>query len=105
MNTKTVWKYGVHTAPVQEIYIPEFATPLCLMQQKGKMFMWCEVDKTRRRHYRQLFVVMTGAEVPAEAHEYVGTFQMLDGDLVFHVYLDAGVHDDTTLHNIGERGA
>lgn len=83
---KTVWKYALPLVDNFELDLPLGAVALSVMTQKGKPQMWFLVDpqaKTKRRAFR---VVGTGNPFDAESAEFVGTFSMLDDEIVFHVF-------------------
>lgn len=87
---RTIWKYELLPSEVTYLRMPDGARPLCVQVQKGKVCLWAEVDQGLTDGpttvIRTFFVIGTGHRVPREAKTYIGTFQLNDGDLVFHVY-------------------
>ena len=47
--------------------------------------MWCLVDPEKEKGLRNIIVNGTGHQITHEA-KFIGTFQMYDGSLVFHVF-------------------
>jgi hypothetical protein len=84
---KAVWKYPV---PIQDqfvIVMAKGAKPLCVQLQKDTPTMWTEVDPYGTASNQMFKLLGTGhIRELADTDKYVGTFQLLDGDLVFHLY-------------------
>lgn len=85
---KTIWKYELETTDVQKISIPKGAKILCLQIQFGKPCIWVLVDPTHELESIGIFTYGTGHPIPTEPypHKYIGTYQLKDGMLVFHVF-------------------
>lgn len=84
--------YSVHKYPLDlkdevEVRMPAFAEVLCVQVQNNVPCLWAKVD-TRESSIRtrRFFLVGTGNAMPVFAGEYVGTFQLSGGALVFHVF-------------------
>ena len=85
---RTIWKYELKSGS-QEIAMPKGAVVLALQTQKGNPCLWAEVDPKERLELRMFEMVETGHPIPTDMgveRRYVGTFQVKDGDFVFHVY-------------------
>lgn len=89
---RTIHKYEV----VADIFagfvidMPIGAEPLSVQMQRGRPVLWALVNPEAPKVRRRFITVGTG-HVFSEHHDvtFVGTFQMNDGDLVFHLF-DAG---------------
>lgn len=87
---KTVWKYPIKTADAFELTMPEDAKLLTVALQFNEPTLWALVDPEARKVQRGFRVAGTGHPMSdAAGLAYVGTYQMADGHLVFHVF-DAG---------------
>jgi hypothetical protein len=82
---RTIWKFPLKPA-VQEITMPRGARVLTVQTQFGEPQLWAEVDTDAPTEQREFAVVGTGHPMPEDPGEYIGTFQIDDGSLVFHVY-------------------
>jgi len=83
---KTIYKYQIETADVQTIEMPAGAKILCLQMQQGKPCIWvqCKHDNPLVKHVVTTYG--TGHEMRPFSGDYVGTYQLNNGDLVFHVF-------------------
>ena len=88
---KAIWKFPLEFAPVQTVEMPQGASLLCVQMQGGIPCLWALVYPEATREARRLRMVGTGhAYHDSDLFcEYVGTFQMQDGGLVFHVFSEA----------------
>ena len=83
-----VYKYHLEIDDEVRLQMPEGAKILTVQTQNGKPCIWAAVNPlcshTEERRFR---IAGTGHNVDdALAENYVGTFQMYDGRLVFHVF-------------------
>lgn len=81
---KTIYKYTLSTET--ELELPIGAKPLCVQQQRAVPQLWCVVDTDAPTETRYFNVYGTGHELPANPGEYIDTFQLSGGTLVFHVF-------------------
>jgi len=82
---KTVWKYVIPVVDRVAFTMPAGAEILTIQTQQGIATAWVLVDPTQPSETRVLLVRGTGQ--PCEGvGRYVGTFQIADGELVFHVF-------------------
>ncbi len=80
-----VYKYTIHASPRFVIRMPAGAKPLSVQMQNGVAYLWAQVD-TEQPEVDALFGVFgTGHDMPGLG-EYIGTFQMHGGQLVFHLF-------------------
>jgi hypothetical protein len=88
-----IWKYPLQVTDVQEIELQIGAQILTVMNQREQPCLWVEIvigeddAKSEKRTFR---IFGTGEPFPdfEGIRTYVGSFQMRDGLLVFHVYED-----------------
>lgn len=84
---KTIYKYPIEVTDDQTIWMPRGAQVLSVQCQSGRPCAWALVDIEQPKEARRFTLVGTGhpCEVLDDA-KYVGTFQMHDGALVFHLF-------------------
>lgn len=84
---KTIWKYPVPAIDAFSITMPAGAQFLAVQAQHENAQSWWLVDDDallKRRYFR---VHGTGHEVYSPgALTFLGTFQLNDGELVFHLF-------------------
>lgn len=86
---KTIWKFPLAVVSHQAVEMPEGAEVLCVQTQNGQPQAWAVVDPARELKPMHFFIYGTGHEVTALTHKrYVGTFQMHEGSLVFHAFVE-----------------
>ena len=96
-----IYKYPLPIEDVVKITLPYGASILDVQIQHGDPYIWAMVEPDNDPEERVLCIFGTGQEIPmVELHssspyyDYIGTFQMKDGDIVFHVFeLSRYVHD------------
>lgn len=79
-----VWKYALEPGS-QVLELPEGAVCLTVQLQNLKPMLWVKVDTRKAPQLRVIWVVGTGHRFP-DRSRYIGTFQMDNGALVFHVF-------------------
>ena len=88
-----IYKYELKTVDSQAIKVPASATFLSLQVQKGTLCIWVMVDSNETEmktlHIR---IFGTGHSISDELHgrlsNFLGTYQLSDGDLVFHTFVE-----------------
>jgi hypothetical protein len=86
MTTKQVWKFDVRPGDFT-VDMPRGAHVLTVQMQHERPMMWALVDPTEPVQKRRFVLVGTGHPVVnAEWMRYVGTFQVREGQLVFHLF-------------------
>lgn len=87
---KTVWKFPLRVEDEQYIEPPANAHLLCVQWQGVQPCIWALVDPTNPVERRKILITGTGHEREDLAGyvNYIGTFQMSGGMLVFHVFED-----------------
>lgn len=90
---RTVWKYALPLSLLPEarlaIDMPVGARPLTVQVQHGQPMLWALCDPNPSRwKLRTFLIVATGEDRTdlAEA-EYVASYQVLGGQLVYHVFV------------------
>jgi hypothetical protein len=81
-----IWKWSLLTQDEQELSIPAGARLLAVQTQHGTPMLWAMCDEEAQREPRWIAIVGTGNPLPNSLGEYLGTFQVNGGGLVFHVF-------------------
>lgn len=93
----TVYKYKLTPGPgTEEIVMPASAQILSIDAQNGRPCIWAKVDTDYAPERRLVNKLATG--VPIDYHEldgmhFLGTVQLLLGNLVLHVYINTPMHE------------
>ena len=84
----TIWKYTLKTTDAQTISMPANARILSLQTQFGIPCLWVMVDPAAAPEPRQFFTYGTGHKIiePISNLQFVGSYQLDGGALVFHVF-------------------
>jgi hypothetical protein len=85
---RKVFKYPLKVVDLQSIVMPRLASLLTVQVQRGEPQLWALVDpeeiSEERRH---IAIVGTGNPMPPYSlGNYLGTFQLEGGALVFHAF-------------------
>ena len=83
---KTVWKYDLYPAEYTDLLVPSGAQVLTAQTQGGKPQLWALVDPDAALEPRRFVVLGTGHTYSKPLGQYIGTFQLDGGVLVFHVF-------------------
>lgn len=85
---REIWKYDIDEGQ-QFIKMPKGAKHLTVQMQHNTPRIWVIVDPNADREDRLVSVIGTGHSIPDSRllGEYVGTFQLANGLLVFHVFI------------------
>lgn len=82
-----IWKYELVVADTQNIEMSPDAKLLCVQVQRDAPKLWALVDETREgKELRTIAIYGTGNPIPSNPGEYIDTFQLFDGSLVFHAF-------------------
>jgi hypothetical protein len=81
---KTIWKWTLQ--PETTINMPHGAKLLAVQEQRGEPQLWALVDPGAKTYPRTFRVYGTGHNLPDDPGQYVGTFQIHNEALVFHVF-------------------
>lgn len=84
---KSIYKYQLPLGDTVTIEMPREAQALAVQVQSGSPYIWALVDPDAPKELRQFKVFGTGHMIPQEDPlHYLGTFQLDDGNFVFHVF-------------------
>lgn len=84
---KAIFKYELEVTDQQSIEMPQGAVILSAQVQKCKICIWALVDSGALYERRVFRVIGTGDEIEDGVfHRFIGTVQMLDGRLVWHIF-------------------
>lgn len=101
--TRTIWKFPLLAADSQIVKMPKGAKILSVDVQYGNPHIWALVDPNASGRDRLIFMHGTGhvfepppraaqlrrhpdEDTSAGSFDFVGTYMLLGGDLVFHVF-------------------
>lgn len=83
---KTIWKEKLAIVDVQHVLIPFESEILTVQIQNGEPYIWFLCDEKRLKNRKEIRICGTGHPVPDNIGRYIGTFQLYDLGLVFHVF-------------------
>jgi hypothetical protein len=85
---KTIYKYKIETRDRQHISMPKGAEILTIQVQHGEPHIWVLVETNGGEVMRTIDVFGTGNPIydPDGSRRYIGTYQLYDGELIFHVF-------------------
>ena len=85
---EAIWKQPLEVANKQTILMPIGAKILCVQTQHEKPCIWFVTPETKDPALEMRVFIMygTGHESPQIDGRYIGTFQLRNGVLVFHVF-------------------
>lgn len=86
MSARTVHKYPILVVDEQIVQMPIGAEILCAQVQCGTICLWALVEPNLTKEPRRIEIVGTGHEIDEADRKYIGTVQMRDGALVWHVF-------------------
>jgi len=87
--TKTIWKFELEITDKQFIRMPKGAELLSVQTQSESPCLWAFVNPNGATEERCFEVFGTGHPIHCDIgidRKYIGTFQIRDGALVFHVF-------------------
>jgi hypothetical protein len=85
---RKIFKYELETVGTQVLTLPADSTILCVQVQRGVPCIWADIDaETSAIEQRKFRIYGTGHPIDeSEAIEYIGTYQLYQGDFVGHVF-------------------
>jgi hypothetical protein len=84
---RTVYKYTLQARDDNAVSMPVGATILSAQVQDGDIQIWALVDPDAKKETRYFGVAGTGHPIDDNfAGKFIGTVQMYQGALVFHVF-------------------
>lgn len=82
-----IYKYPLAVTDVNRLELPKGAIILCVQLQKGIPCLWAQVDANENdKEVRLIETIGTGNPMKKAPRSYIGTYQLHDGNLVFHVF-------------------
>lgn len=85
----TIRKYQLEVTDEQEIELPNTHRLLSVQEQNGTPCLWALVDPDAASMKRMLRIFGTGQPIKEYPNaDFLGTFQLHGGRLVFHVFAD-----------------
>lgn len=90
-----VWKYPIPTRDTFDLSLPVGARILSVHTQDNQPCLWAHVSPDAPKELREFRTCGTGHDMPDdEAHEFIGTFLIDNGLLVFHLFEITGYEVD-----------
>lgn len=89
---KTIWKFPLDAKAINEIEMPAETEILTVQTQNETACMWALVDVTSfpkaKKEKRRFATFGTGHTIPenCKKENYIGSFQLQGGALIFHVF-------------------
>lgn len=81
-----IWKYPVEATGIQSLEVPKGATLLTVQTQFGIPQIWVLCEPENPKEIRTISMYGTGHQIPNDPGKYIGTFQIEDGKLIFHIF-------------------
>lgn len=87
--SQSVWKFPLQVADEQIIEVPLGAKPLNAEMQNDELCLWMLVNPAVEKVTKKVHIHGTGHKVSdfVTVGDYVDSFMMLNGSLVFHVFV------------------
>jgi len=85
MNTE-IWKFPLAVTNFQQVSMPVGAKILALQVQREQPCIWALVDPVALRENINVETFGTGHRIDSMEREYIGTYQLVDGNLIFHCF-------------------
>lgn len=83
---ETVYKYKLKCSGEQWIEMPITAKVLTVQMQNGEPCLWAKVRPDEPQALRRFVTHGTGHQIPETTGKYIGTYQLNNGELIFHVF-------------------
>ena len=84
---KTIYKFEFELADAATVTMPVGAKILTVQVQRGVPCLWAAVDLVGDMEQRIICTYGTGQSIESlEERKYIGTYQLHEGSLVFHVF-------------------
>jgi len=81
-----IWKWELDVTDMQTVMMPAGAKLLDVQIQGGTCCVWALCDENNPKIPRHIAIYGTGNPMPAQPGEYIATFQLHAGALVFHAF-------------------
>jgi hypothetical protein len=83
---RAIWKFPIDVTDTQHVSMPSGATIRYLAMQGDAPCLWVEVYPEAEPELRTICIYGTGHPITHFSGNYLGSFQMRGGALVFHAY-------------------
>jgi len=84
---QTIWKYNVKIDDVQKVQMPMASKLLSVQVRHGMVAIWAMVNPEQQMVLRTIQMAGTGHDMSDRIMgDFLGTFQIENGALVFHVF-------------------
>jgi hypothetical protein len=83
---KTIWKYQLVIQDSQPLTMPKGAEILTVQVQNNIPCIWALVDPDAEIEHREFCMFGTGHDFGLIDYKYIGTFQIHEGLLAFHLF-------------------
>ncbi len=86
---KTIWKFELETTDNQEIEMPIGSEILTIQTQNVIPCIWALIDPNADKEVRRFEIYGTGHPIHCDIgvkRNYIGTYQLYNGSLVYHVF-------------------
>lgn len=83
---RTIFKYELEVTDLQEVPMVKDAEILTVMVQRDIPCVWAIVDPQKPIASRLIAIVGTGNQCKYNAYGYIGSFQLMEGGFVGHVF-------------------
>jgi hypothetical protein len=84
---KPIWKQELKITGEQFVELPQGLELLTVQIQNGSPQLWFKCDPNTPKILRRIRIYGTGVPVSLADEQYLATFQIADGQLVFHVFV------------------
>lgn len=81
-----IWKWGLRLTDRQEVAMPRGARLLDVQMQGDTCCLWAVCDEHAPIVTRCVGIYGTGNPIPDDLGEYIATFPMYGGSLIFHAF-------------------
>ncbi len=83
---KSIWKFQLETIDKQELLMPIEAEVLTIQVQNEILCLWALVNTDANKEVRVFEIFGTGNPVNNENKKYIGSYQLMKGAFVGHVF-------------------
>lgn len=97
MANLKIWKWILEYRDEQTLVMPADAQLLSVqLGREGSPCLWalCDTGPGNNQERRTILIYGTGNPIPEQPGRYLGTFQLDNGQLVFHVFEKEGGEKD-----------
>lgn len=81
-----IYKYTLSMEHQQDVEMPEGAQLLSVQVQNSAVQLWALVDPTAPTVTRKIVLCATGEPIHVDLGQFISTFQLLGGSVVFHAF-------------------